>query len=73
MSTIQDILLDATRVLGAALESRTTRLTDSLSEPTAPVELLIELGAPARLRITSASQIEWAARLLHRLNAPAAC
>ena len=44
-----------------------------LSEPTAPVELLIELGAPARLRITSASQIEWAARLLHRLNAPAAC
>ena len=44
-----------------------------LAKPTAPVELLIELGAQARLRITSTSQIDLAARLLHRLTAPAPC
>lgn len=44
-----------------------------LSAPAAPVELLIELGAPARLRLTSPAQIELAARLLHRLNAPSPC
>jgi hypothetical protein len=44
-----------------------------LANPTAPVELLLELGPQARLRLTSASQIELAARLLHRLNAAAAC
>lgn len=44
-----------------------------LSEPIAPVELLLELGAHARLRLSSVGQIELAARLLHRLHAPAAC
>jgi len=44
-----------------------------LAKPTAPVELLIELGAHARLRLTSVGQIELAACLLHRLNTPAAC
>jgi transposase-like protein len=43
------------------------------SQPAAPVELLLELGAHARLRITSVGQIELAAQLLHRLNAPPAC
>jgi len=41
--------------------------------PTAPVELLIELGAQARLRIGSESQIEMAVRLLRLLNAPRPC
>jgi hypothetical protein len=44
-----------------------------LSESIAPVELLLELGAHARLRLSSVGQIELAARLLHRLHAPAAC
>ena len=39
----------------------------------APVELVIELGVQGRMRLTSASQIDLAARLLHRLNAPKAC
>ena len=39
----------------------------------APVELLIELGVHGRMRLTSANQIDLAARLLHRLNAPNAC
>lgn len=39
----------------------------------APVELVIELGAHARLRLTSAEQIELAARLLQTLNAPRPC
>lgn len=44
-----------------------------LPETTAPAELLIELGAHARLRITSARQLELAAQLLRHLNSPAAC
>jgi len=44
-----------------------------LAAAPAPVELLIELGAPARLRLTSPAQIELAAQLLHRLNAPSPC
>jgi hypothetical protein len=44
-----------------------------LSAPAAPVELLIDLGASARLRLTSTAQIELAARLLQQLNTPASC
>ncbi len=44
-----------------------------LATPTAPVELLVELGGHARLRLTSASQVELAVRLLHRLHAAAPC
>jgi len=44
-----------------------------LSESAAAVELWIEVGAHGRLRLTSASQIEWAARFLHRFNALVAC
>jgi hypothetical protein len=44
-----------------------------LPEATAPAELLIELGAHARLRITSARQLELAAQLLRHLNPPVAC
>ena len=43
------------------------------SEPAPPVELWIEVGPPARLRLTSAGQIDLAARLLHRCNALASC
>jgi transposase-like protein len=39
----------------------------------APVELVIELNGRARMRITSASQIELAARLLQTLNATTSC
>jgi transposase-like protein len=41
--------------------------------PPAPVELVLELGTGARVRITDAGQIELAARLLQRLNAPTPC
>lgn len=41
--------------------------------PAPPVELLIELGGSARLRVASASQLELAARLIQTLNACAAC
>ena len=44
-----------------------------VAEPAAPVELVVELGAHARLRITSACQLELAARLLHHLNALTSC
>ena len=44
-----------------------------LAEPTAPAELLIELGAHARLRLTSARQFELAAGLLRRFNAVTPC
>jgi len=44
-----------------------------LSAPVAPVELLIELGTLARLRLTSPAQVELAAHLLHRLNSPRPC
>ena len=39
----------------------------------AEVELLIEVGAYARLRISSAGQVELAARFVHCLNAQASC
>lgn len=44
-----------------------------LPPPAAPIQLLIELGAHTRLRITSTDQIQLAARLLQQLNAPASC
>ena len=44
-----------------------------VATPAAPAELVIELGATARIRIHSASQIELAARLLQTLNATASC
>jgi transposase-like protein len=44
-----------------------------LPTPAAPVQLLIELGRSGRLRLSSASQIELAAQLLHRLNASPSC
>ena len=40
---------------------------------TAPVELVIELGTVARLRLASADQIELAARLLQKLHASTPC
>ena len=42
-------------------------------ERAAPVELVIEVGAQARLRVTSVAQMDLAARWLHRFNALAAC
>lgn len=44
-----------------------------LSAPPPPVELLVELGGPARLRITDAGQIELTARLLRALSPPTPC
>jgi len=44
-----------------------------LSEPSAPAELIVELGAGARLRISSADQIQWVAQLVERLNARQPC
>lgn len=41
--------------------------------PAAAVELLIEVGAHARLRISSAGQVELAARFLHHFNALTSC
>lgn len=38
-----------------------------------PVELVIELSARARMRLTSAGQIELATRLLQALNATTPC
>ena len=42
-------------------------------EPAAAVELLIEVGAHACLRISSAGQVELAARFLHHFNALTSC
>lgn len=42
-------------------------------EPAAAVELLIEVGAHVRLRLTSAAQMELAARFLHHFNALTSC
>jgi transposase-like protein len=42
-------------------------------EPATAVELLIEVGAHARLRISSAGQAELAARFLHHFNALTSC
>jgi len=44
-----------------------------LPPPEVLAELIIELGASARMRIANAGQIALAARLLQTLNAPAAC
>ena len=44
-----------------------------LPSPAAPVELVIELNAHARMRIGSAAQIELAARLLQALNTTRSC
>lgn len=44
-----------------------------LPAPAAPVELMIELGAQARLRLSSTGQIALAAQLIQTLNAPASC
>lgn len=44
-----------------------------LPSPAAPVELVIELTAQARLRIGSAGQIELVARLLQALNTASSC
>lgn len=44
-----------------------------LSAPTAPVEVTVELGGPARMRITSLDQVDLAARLLRALNASTVC
>lgn len=44
-----------------------------LATAAAAVELVIEVGSHARLRIHSESQLELAARLLQRLNATAPC
>ena len=41
--------------------------------PAAAVELVIEVGAHARLRLRSAGQVELAARFLHHFNALASC
>ena len=44
-----------------------------LPEPTPPVELVIELGGTARLRLTSEAQIPLAARLLQAFNLSRSC
>jgi hypothetical protein len=44
-----------------------------LPGPVAVVELLIEVGAHTRLRVSSAGQVELAARVLHCFNALASC
>ena len=44
-----------------------------IPEATPPVELVIELGATARLRLTSEAQIPLAARLLHACNVSRPC
>ena len=44
-----------------------------LSAPPLGVELLLELGATARMRLASPAQVELAARLVHHLNALASC
>ena len=44
-----------------------------LPAPTLPVELVIDLGVSARMRLSANAQIELAARLLQRLSALASC
>jgi transposase-like protein len=44
-----------------------------LPGPAAAVELLIEVGAHTRLRISSAGQVELAARFVHCFNAQSSC
>ena len=43
------------------------------ASPPAAAELVLELGAAARVRITDAGQIELAARLLNALSTPTPC
>jgi transposase-like protein len=42
-------------------------------QPSASAGLVIELGAQARLRLTSAAQMELAVAFVHRLNALSPC
>ena len=44
-----------------------------LPAATAPAELVVELNAHARLRLTGANQLELAARLIKALNAATPC
>lgn len=44
-----------------------------VSAPAAAIEVWIELGAHARLRLTSEAQLELAARFLHRFHAQGTC
>jgi len=44
-----------------------------LLEPAPPVELVVELGATARLRVTTNAQIPLAVRLLQALNVSLSC
>lgn len=44
-----------------------------LPTPPAPVELTVELGAGARMRLCCVDQVELASRLIRALNAPTAC
>ena len=44
-----------------------------LPGPAGAVELLIEVGAHTRLRISSAGQVELAARFVHCFNAQVSC
>jgi transposase-like protein len=44
-----------------------------VTPPAAPDELVIELGAHARMRLASENQVALAVRLLRGLNAAAAC
>src|SRR5690606_25971432 len=46
---------------------------DLTAPPAAPVELLVELGSSARVRVHCAGQLELAARLIQTFNASAAC
>jgi hypothetical protein len=57
----------------AKAKSPTAFVEVQLSEPTAAIALRIELGAHAHLHLHSASQIELAARFLHRFNALVSC
>jgi hypothetical protein len=57
----------------AQIKSSPAFVEVQLSEPAAAIELRIEVGAHARLHLTSTAQVELAAQLLHRFNALASC
>jgi hypothetical protein len=57
----------------ARLKSSPAFVQVELTAATSPATLLIELGGQARLRISSADQIDLAAQLLRALNTKAAC
>jgi transposase-like protein len=44
-----------------------------VSQAVAPVDLIIELGPNARLRLANTSQVALAAQLLQALNSPRSC